>query len=69
MRPGRLTLPALVIHSEGDRQVPLASSVLFAMANPRLVRLVELSPAEHTWEYNVDPAAFNRAIIDFLQPD
>ncbi|MEV8214590.1 alpha/beta fold hydrolase [Leifsonia sp. NPDC077715] len=67
-RPGRLTVPTLVIHSDGDRQVPLASSVLFAMANPDLVRLVELSPAEHGWEYNVDPAAFNRAIIEFVEP-
>ena len=67
-RPGRLTVPALVIHSDGDRQVPLASSVLFAMANPDRVRLVELSPAEHGWEYNVDPAAFNRAIIEFIEP-
>ncbi|MGO4595529.1 alpha/beta hydrolase family protein [Leifsonia sp. 2TAF2] len=67
-RPGRLTVPALVIHSDGDRSVPLSSSVLFAMANPRLVRLVELSRAEHCWEYNVDPAAFNRAVIDFLAP-
>jgi pimeloyl-ACP methyl ester carboxylesterase len=67
-RPGRLTIPALVIHSDGDREVPLSSSVLFAMANPRLVRLVELSRAEHSWEYNVDPAAFNRAVIEFLEP-
>ncbi|WP_431220530.1 alpha/beta hydrolase family protein [Leifsonia xyli] len=66
-RPGRLTLPALVIHSDGDREVPLSSSVLFAMANPTMVRLVELSPAEHSWEYNVDPAAFNGAIIEFLE--
>ncbi|WP_374007605.1 alpha/beta hydrolase family protein [Leifsonia sp. LS-T14] len=68
-RPGRLTVPALVIHSDGDREVPLSSSVLFAMANPRMVRLVELSPADHCWEYNVDPAAFNRAVIEFLDPD
>jgi len=67
-RPGRLAVPALVIHSEGDRTVPLASSVLFAMANPDRVRLAELSPAEHGWEYNVDPAAFNRAIIEFIEP-
>lgn len=66
-RPGRLTVPALVIHSDGDREVPLSCSVMFAMANPTLVRLVELSPAEHCWEYNVDPAAFNSAVIDFLR--
>ncbi|MFP3464526.1 alpha/beta hydrolase family protein [Leifsonia sp. SIMBA_070] len=68
-RPGRLTLPTLVIHSEGDRTVPLSSSLLFAMANPRLVRLEELSPAEHSWEYNLDPAAFNRAVMEFLEGD
>jgi uncharacterized protein len=67
-RPGRLTVPALVIHSAGDRTVPLSSSLLFAMANPRLVRLVECAPAEHCWEYNVDPEAFDRAIADFLHP-
>jgi pimeloyl-ACP methyl ester carboxylesterase len=67
-RPERLTVPALVLHSAGDRDVPLTSSVLFALANPRLVRLVELPRAQHGWEFNVDPAAFNRAMIEFLEP-
>ncbi|NUU05949.1 alpha/beta hydrolase [Leifsonia sp. C5G2] len=65
-RPERLTVPALVIHSAGDRQVPLSCSVLFAMANPSLVRLIESPPAEHGWEYNVDPEGFTDAVVEFL---
>jgi pimeloyl-ACP methyl ester carboxylesterase len=65
-RPERLTVPTLVLHSAGDRQVPLSSSVLFAMANPALVRLIELEPAEHGWEYNLDPQGFTDAIVEFL---
>lgn len=65
-RPERLTVPALVLHSAGDREVPLSCSVLFAMANPALVRLIELRPAEHGWEYNVDPRGFTDAVVEFL---
>ncbi|MDN4598545.1 alpha/beta fold hydrolase [Leifsonia sp. F6_8S_P_1A] len=65
-RPDRLTVPALVIHSAGDRLVPLKCSVLFAMANPSLVRLIELQPAEHGWEYNIDPEGFTDAVVEFL---
>lgn len=65
-RPERLTVPTLVIHSAGDRHVPLSCSVLFAMANPALVRLIESSPAEHGWEYNVDPRGFTDAVVEFL---
>lgn len=67
-RPGRLAIPALVIHSPGDRTVPLSSSVLFAMANPRLVRLVECATAERCDEDDDDSSAFDRAIAEFLHP-
>jgi len=65
-RPDRLRVPTLVIHSAGDREVPLSASVMFAMANPSLVRLIETPPAEHTWEYNVDPQGFTETVVEFL---
>lgn len=65
-RPERLTVPALVIHAPGDRQVPHSSSVLFAMANPALVRLIESPPAERGREDDVDPQWFTDAVVEFL---
>lgn len=62
-RPGRLTVPALVVHTDGDDAAPLRSSVLFAMANPRLVRLVELPRVGPQGE----PAGFQRSLVEFLE--
>ncbi|NQX29828.1 alpha/beta hydrolase [Microbacteriaceae bacterium VKM Ac-2854] len=57
----RLRVPALVLHSTGDRDVPFAISQRFADANPN-VQLSELVSAPHGWEFNTDPQNFNRTI-------
>lgn len=62
-RPGRVFLPTLVIHSEGDNEVPVALSRRFQAAHPEHVSLVEIPGAAHAWEYNVDAPAFEDAIV------
>ena len=66
LTPGRLQTPCLVIHSPGDRTVPIKLSRQFAEVNPELVELYESAPTDHAWEYNIEPDAFNRAISGWL---
>ncbi|WP_236478710.1 alpha/beta hydrolase, partial [Escherichia coli] len=65
-RGPRLQVPALVIHSDGDTEIPVSLSRQFAAANPQQVTLVEIDGAEHAWEYNLDPERFNAAIVDWV---
>ncbi|MFJ4167832.1 alpha/beta hydrolase [Microbacterium sp. NPDC089698] len=68
-RPGALHVPALVIHTSGDEEIPLELSRAFANAHPSHVTLVETAAAPHGWEQNADPARFNRTIQQFLFQD
>lgn len=65
-RGSRLQVPALVIHSDGDTEIPVVLSRKFAAANPHQVTLVEIDGAEHAWEYNLDPERFNAVIADWV---
>lgn len=65
--PGALTIPTLVLHSEGDDEIPGSLSREFAAAHPSLVTLVETKPAPHGWEANVDPDAFYRSVTERLE--
>ena len=62
----RLTRPCLVIHSDGDTEIPVQLSRRFATANPRYVDLVEIAGAAHAWEYNLAPDRFTSAITTWL---
>lgn len=66
-RGPRLQVPALVIHSDGDTEIPVSLSRQFAAANPHQVTVVEIDGAEHAWEYNLDPARFNSAIVEWVR--
>ena len=66
-RSDRLSVPALVVHSDGDQEIPLELSRRFADANPGMVTLTEFPGAAHAWEYNVDAAGFNAAIVAWCQ--
>ncbi|MFJ8896623.1 alpha/beta hydrolase family protein [Leifsonia sp. NPDC102414] len=61
----RLGVPALVLHSPGDGDIPLRFSERFVSAQAPDATLIVLPPAPHCAEYNVDPTAFNTAIIDW----
>lgn len=65
--PGALTVPTLVVHSQGDDEIPGVLSREFAEAHPTLVTLVETKPAPHGWEANVDPDTFYQAVTERLE--
>lgn len=58
--------PTLVIHGDHDGTAPLAASEAFARAYPEVVRLVVVAGAGHGLGWNLDPGAYELAVIDFL---
>lgn len=58
-------IPTLVIHSQGDEEIPFELTKAFAAAQPN-VTLVETASAPHGWEANVDPALFQSALASWL---
>lgn len=62
-----LAVPTLVIHSNGDEEIPIELSRRFAAAHPGIVTLTEIPGAAHAWEYNIDTAGFNAAIVAWCQ--
>ena len=61
-----LNIPTLVLHSFGDRSVPIALSRAFADAHTGLVELVTLPAAPHTLEWNRSPHLWESALSDWL---
>lgn len=58
-------VPTLVLHSEGDGEIPFTLTETFAAAHPN-VELVRTASAQHGWEANVDPGRFNHALRSWL---
>lgn len=65
-RPGSVAVPTVVVHSDGDDEIPFILSEAFANAHPGTVRLVQTQTAPHGWEANVDPGVFETAITAAL---
>lgn len=61
-RPGSVAVPTVVVHSDGDDEIPFGLSKAFAEAHPETVRLVQTQTAPHGWEANVDPTAFEATV-------
>jgi pimeloyl-ACP methyl ester carboxylesterase len=59
-------LPILLVHSSGDRDVPLEVSKRFAATAGDSATLVEISPCPHGMELNREPELFHRSIASFL---
>lgn len=59
-------LPVLLIHSTGDRDIPLAASRAFMERYPDDVRLAEFPPCPHGMELNRDPDRFEAEVSAFL---
>jgi pimeloyl-ACP methyl ester carboxylesterase len=59
---GRVKVPTLVIHSDGDTDIPLRITRQFADANPGMVSLVELDAVPHQLEWNSSPRQFEGEI-------
>ena len=65
-RAGKLRVPVLLIHGDADKRVPIEASEALAQARPDLVTYVQFAGAPHVAAWNVDPAAYERALRDFL---
>lgn len=65
-RSGVVSVPTLVVHSDGDDEIPIGLSRDFAAAHGDLVTLVETRSAPHGWEPNVDPEGFAEAIATWF---
>ncbi|WP_166783992.1 alpha/beta hydrolase family protein [Cryobacterium suzukii] len=61
-----LNVPTLVLHSSGDRSVPIALSQAFADVHTEMIELVTLPPAPHTLEWNRSPHLWESALSDWL---
>jgi len=59
-------LPILLVHSSGDRDVPLEVSKRFAASPGALATLVEIAPCPHGMELNREPELFHRSIARFF---
>ncbi|WP_157681855.1 alpha/beta hydrolase family protein [Microbacterium pygmaeum] len=60
-----LGVPTILVHSDGDQEIPIALTTRFLAAHPR-VTLVKTAPAPHGWEANVDPDLFRSAVLSWL---
>jgi pimeloyl-ACP methyl ester carboxylesterase len=65
-RADKLAVPVLLIHGDADKRVPIETSRELAKARPELVIYVEIAGAPHVAAWNVDPAAYQRAMREFL---
>jgi uncharacterized protein len=68
-RPPARRPPTLLVHSSADTVVPVGPSRALAAAAPALgwpIRYLEVPGAEHTGSWNADPAAYERAVLEFL---
>lgn len=66
-RVGRLRIPALVLHSRGDTEVPFELSAQFAKSNPETVSLIEFPPVPHQSEWNSAPERFEEEIAAWIK--
>ena len=65
---GWLTVPALVVHGTDDGTVPVSVTRRLAAAEPDLVEAVLVEGADHVEAWNLDPAAYDARVREFLQP-
>ena len=65
-RAGDLSVPVLLFHGAEDDIVPVELSREFAAARPDLVTYIEFAGLGHTQSWNGDPAAYERAVSEFL---
>lgn len=61
-----LDVPILLIHGQEDEDVPIQTSEELAEARPDLVTFVPVPEAAHMEAWNVDPQAYERAVVSFL---
>ncbi len=65
-RADELNVPILLFHGTADQDVPIATSDDLAAARPDLVTYRSVIGAGHMESWNVDSAAYETAIVEFL---
>lgn len=60
-------VPVLLFLDDDDATVPIGPSLEFAKARPDLVKLFRTQGGGHVGSWNVDPAAYEQALRDFVQ--
>lgn len=65
-RSDELAVPILLFHGDEDDTVPVETSDALAKARPDLVRYVRVANAVHVGSWNVDSAAYEEAVREFL---
>lgn len=65
-RSSALSSPVLIFHGTDDLTIPIDSSRRFAELRSDLVRFEIVEGAGHVESYNVDPASYEQAVLDFL---
>ena len=65
-RADELRHPVLLIASDGDDFVPIASAAQLAARRPDLVRFERWQVARHCKEWNLDPERWERVVTEFL---
>lgn len=66
-RAEELTVPILILHGTDDPSVPIGTSRELAGRRPDLVTLVEFEGAKHVQSWNLDPAKYTQAVVDFVE--
>jgi alpha-beta hydrolase superfamily lysophospholipase len=63
-----LRVPTLAFYGTQDQKTPPSLTIRLARAHPRLVSAVAVAGADHVESWNVDPAAYEAHVREFLRP-
>ncbi len=66
-RANKLAVPILLFHGRADDQVPFETSDALAKARPDIVNFVRSAEANHVRSWNMNSAAYETAVYNFLQ--
>ena len=66
-RTDELDVPILLFHGGEDQTVPVETSEELADARPDIVEYIHVADARHVRSWNLGPAAYEKAVFDFLR--
>ena len=66
-RADQLAAPVLLFHGDADKTVPVTTSDALAEARSDIVEYIRGTDVGHTRSWNLDPAAYEEAVTNFLR--